>query len=881
MITLRYPLFLYLLLISLQAYPQDQARVDSLNRLLRKTRVDTVKVEILNQLFAAHINADTARARDFAMQALKLSKRSGFARGIAAHYHNLAVLDVKGGNFRQARNHYQHSIDRFEDLGELKAVARGYHALGFCLYNLEDYSLSIEYYHEALKIREEIHDTNGLIRSYNYLGNLYDWSGDHPRALDYRNKLLAIHESSGNRAGMADSYSSIGWSLSNQGDHTRAFEYYRNALEILEDLGDNGRIADVFNYLGLLYHELSDYPQALTYLQQSLEIRQVLGDSTVIADCMNNIGLIYEYQGDLPRALDMYFETRTYRENMGDRTRLGICLHNIGNVYYKMDDTARALNYYQQSLAIRTELGERGQMAGSYNGIGNVHLNKGEYTAALENYEKALDIWREFGDKNNMVIGMMNIGQVKLNQKDYKVSLDMYSQALDLAEEIGSVRRTALINAQIGNIYMDWKDYNMAIQHARQAFELGSSAGVIEAMRDAAEYLAESYAAIGSFRKAYDYHVIHKTMSDSLLNEENIRKITARDKQYQFEQEKQAAAMENLKREELHAAEMNKQQVIRNAFIGAFVLMIIIAALILRSYRQKQRANKALQEKNIHISQQKEEIESQRDEIEQQKEELQITLDHLQNTQEQLIQSEKLAALGGLVAGVAHEINTPVGISVTAASSLAEETSRMASRYMSDKISRADFKEYLNTANQSAKLILANMERTATMVQSFKQVSVDQSTEQKRKFKLKEYSEDVIRSLYPRLKGKRIKINLDMDESLELESYPGAISQILTNLILNSLVHGFENKDSGNIDISAQQEDKNLVLQFVDDGKGIPKQNLDKIFDPFFTTNKKVGTGLGLHIVYNIVTQKLNGSITCSSEKEKGVSFQMKFPVQT
>jgi signal transduction histidine kinase len=308
--------------------------------------------------------------------------------------------------------------------------------------------------------------------------------------------------------------------------------------------------------------------------------------------------------------------------------------------------------------------------------------------------------------------------------------------------------------------------------------------------------------------------------------------------------------------------------------------MIIIAALILRSYRQKQKANYALQEKNIYISQQKEEIETQIDEIEQQKEELQITLDHLKSTQEQLIQSEKLASLGGLVAGVAHEINTPVGISVTAASSLAEETGKMAEQYVSDKISRAAFKEYLNMANQSAKLILANMERTATMVQSFKQVSVDQSTERKREFKLKDYSEDVIRSLYPRLKGKHVKVSLDVDDSLAINSYPGAFSQILTNLVLNSLVHGFEKKDQGNINISMQKADQELIFEYTDDGRGILKQNLDKIFDPFFTTNKKVGTGLGLHIVYNIVNQKLNGSITCSSEKEKGVSFRMKIPVQ-
>ncbi len=880
MIKIRFPLFLWFLLMTVQIFSQDQVRVDSLEKLLKKVKTDSIKADLLNQLFDEHINSDTSMARDFADQAYKLSRKSQYSKGITDYYLKLAELNIAQDDYRQARNNIQQFIDMNKDLENFKAAAGGYHAMGHCLYNLQDYNLSMEYYNEALKIREEINDSIGLIESYSFFGNMYNRRGNHPMALDYHNKLLDIYESTGNRAGLADCYSSIGWTLGNQGDHTRALEYHHKALETLEELGDSNRIASVFNYIGILYHELSDYPEAISYFQESLVIRQSFGDSSAIADCLNNIGLVYEYQGDYPRALDMYFETCSYREKMDDKSRLGLGFHNIGNVYYKMDDTARALNYYRQSLAIRIELNEKGPMAGSYIGLGNVNLDKGEYTVALENYQNALEIFKDFEDKINIVICLMNIAQVKLQQENYPESLEIYFEALSIAEETGNVRREALINAQIGYIYKESKDYNKAISHALKGYELGNSAGVIEAMRDAAEYLAASYAAIGSYRKAYDYNVIFKTMSDSLLNEDNIRDITARENQYQFDKEKQVAELENLKREELHTAEVKKQQVLRNAFIGAFALMIIIAALILRSQRQKQKANIALQEKNVYISQQKEEIEAQIDEIEQQKEELQITLDHLKNTQEQLIQSEKLASLGGLVAGVAHEINTPVGISVTAASSLVEETSRMAEQYVSDKISRAAFKEYLNTANQSAKLILANMERTATMVQSFKQVSVDQSTEQKRVFKLKEYSQDVIRSLYPRLKGKHVKVSLDVDDLLEIDSYPGAFSQILTNLVLNSLVHGFEKKDHGKINISMQKADQELIFEYKDDGRGIPKQNLDKIFDPFFTTNKKIGTGLGLHIVYNIVNQKLNGSITCSSEKEKGVSFRMKIPVQ-
>jgi signal transduction histidine kinase/ligand-binding sensor domain-containing protein len=289
--------------------------------------------------------------------------------------------------------------------------------------------------------------------------------------------------------------------------------------------------------------------------------------------------------------------------------------------------------------------------------------------------------------------------------------------------------------------------------------------------------------------------------------------------------------------------------------------------------------NREILNVNTQLEEQKEELEQQTEELKQQKEELQSTLNRLEETQEQLIQSEKLAALGGLVAGVAHEINTPVGISVTAASNLAEETKVMAEKYKTNKISKADFKEYLSTANQSARLILANMERTAQMVQSFKLVSADQSTGEKRRVVLRTYVEDIIRSLYPRLKGRKIAIVMDIDPNLEVESYPGAISQIFTNLILNSLVHGYAENEKGDVTIEAALRDGKLELNYSDSGKGVEPSNLNKIFDPFFTTNKKVGTGLGLHIVYNLVTQKLNGTIGFESKPGEGVRFNILIPV--
>ncbi|MBN1413743.1 MAG: hypothetical protein JW973_01480 [Bacteroidales bacterium] len=308
---------------------------------------------------------------------------------------------------------------------------------------------------------------------------------------------------------------------------------------------------------------------------------------------------------------------------------------------------------------------------------------------------------------------------------------------------------------------------------------------------------------------------------------------------------------------------------------GLLFIILLRAFIMLRTRRlakEKAKLEQQVNERTIEIQQANEELH-------QQKEELQATLENLQKTQAQLIESEKMAALGGLVAGVAHEINTPVGITITAASGLLDETHKMAELFKEEKIRRADFKEFLNSSNHAVSLIMSNMERTAAMVQSFKQISVDQASETRRVFNVKDYTQDIIRSLYPKFRNRKITINLNIDGELKIDNYPGAYSQILTNLIINSLMHGFEEEQEGNIELTAASKDSELFIEYKDNGKGIAPENLKKVFDPFFTTNIKKGTGLGLHIVYNLVTQKMSGTIICESNQGEGVNFNIRIPM--
>lgn len=259
---------------------------------------------------------------------------------------------------------------------------------------------------------------------------------------------------------------------------------------------------------------------------------------------------------------------------------------------------------------------------------------------------------------------------------------------------------------------------------------------------------------------------------------------------------------------------------------------------------------------------------------------LQQTVDKLEETQNLLLETKKMASLGNLVAGVAHEINTPIGICITGSSALIQETKDIADSFLSEEMSKSDLKKYLEYVFTTAKLILSNMERAGNLVNSFKQTSIDQISEKKKQFYFKKMLIDSINSIYPTIKNSvnNIEINIECDENLLIHSYPGVFSQIIINLVLNTIIHGFHEKNRGKITIIAIMNEAEFCMEYFDDGNGINEAIISKIFDPFFTTNKKSGSGLGLHIVYNIVTHQLKGKIECSSQKDQGVLFKLTIP---
>jgi signal transduction histidine kinase len=279
---------------------------------------------------------------------------------------------------------------------------------------------------------------------------------------------------------------------------------------------------------------------------------------------------------------------------------------------------------------------------------------------------------------------------------------------------------------------------------------------------------------------------------------------------------------------------------------------------------------------NSHLE---ERIASRTLELERSNEDLKVTLQNLETAQNELVRREKLAALGAMVAGVSHELNTPIGNSLVVASAL-QDQSREFSRESIKGVSRSALDRFVSSINEGAGLLMDNLRQSVALVSSFKQVAVDQTSENRRDFDLHAMVDEYLRALSPMLQKTSHAITNEVPEGIRLDSYPGPLGQVLTNLISNALIHGLEGRPQGTVLIQAHPSTEGAIqITVIDNGWGIAPEHLGRVFDPFFTTRfGQGGSGLGLNIVYNIVTHTLGGTIHVESVLGEGAAFIFELP---
>lgn len=278
------------------------------------------------------------------------------------------------------------------------------------------------------------------------------------------------------------------------------------------------------------------------------------------------------------------------------------------------------------------------------------------------------------------------------------------------------------------------------------------------------------------------------------------------------------------------------------------------------------------------------ETQSLTDELEQRVDErtrlLQTSIDTLREAQNKLIESEKMAALGNLVSGVAHEVNTPLGNAIMGSSIISRESKAVLQAMQQGTLKRSQMDSRLAIILESSQLLEKSVRQAAELINSFKRISVDQTTDDLRDFDLREYMEEIFRTFHNKLKHIPAEVNIIAPDEVMIYSYPGVFAQLLNNLINNSILHGFEHKpDNATITVSIKVLENAIRVEFSDNGKGVEPSVKDKVYEPFITTKRNAGgTGLGMNIVYNLVTQKLGGTISMKTEVDQGTTFDLYLP---
>ncbi len=253
----------------------------------------------------------------------------------------------------------------------------------------------------------------------------------------------------------------------------------------------------------------------------------------------------------------------------------------------------------------------------------------------------------------------------------------------------------------------------------------------------------------------------------------------------------------------------------------------------------------------------------------------------LRQMQQELVEKEKMAALGSLVAGVAHEVNTPIGVAVTSISSCSAEITKLRKTYEADDLSESDMDLFFENAVESMQIAGKSLNHAARLIHSFKQISVDQNADDMRQFDVCSYLGHIIRTFRSPLKKARITVESKCPEILIVKTYPGSLVQIFNNLLLNTITHAYKQNETGTICIQIDRQADRLHILFADEGKGMDEELRMKAFQPFVTTARdKGGSGLGLNIVYNLVTQRFGGDISVESEPGKGCRFFITLNIQ-
>ncbi|MEM9302979.1 MAG: tetratricopeptide repeat-containing sensor histidine kinase [Pseudomonadota bacterium] len=682
------------------------------------------------------------------------------------------------------------------------------------------------------------------------MGSAYRLQGDYPKASELAAEAARLVESLDAPRELGRSHNLDGIVLWRLGDLTGARAQFERAREIYRSAGLEDKATDATINLALIHYTEGKTATALSMSLEALAVKRLAGDDIAISVLLNNIGAMYRRQGDYEKAIESYFETLQISEAMDDEAGLFAPLYNIGVTYQRWEQYETALQYYRRAMTAAEAQELERSIARAKAAIGETLMMSGDPTAAEPYLVEAAATFETLGNRPHLGIVLVNLSRLYRRTDRLALSREPLVRAEAIFTEAG-------IDPSLASVLEKRARTEMADGNTALAFDYLARAGVVVARNDDAELeldLLEAYVDLheenGEPQRALDTLRRRVELERVVLNDRTRTRLAEMDGLYQATEARRALEEAEHQRA-IAEVELQRQRARSRAVIvasiGVLALTIIAATLFV--------TRRHLRLSNQHREELQSVVAARTAELEESNQDLRATIGDLHSTREQLIEAEKMAAIASLVAGVAHKINTPLGNAITAASLLERD----------------------GTNTRAQGIVTDSLQRIVDLVSAFREVATDRALEKRQRFDIGSYVESVVQTLAA---GEESGLTVHLDtEPLEIDSYPRVFLQVIGNLYLNTVRHAYPAGAEGNLWISISSAGESVRLVYRDEGCGMDEETLARVFEPFFARDHAQGShGLGMHIVYNLVTQVLDGRISCESQRDFGVRFELEFP---
>ncbi len=452
-----------------QVSAQNKQIVDSLLNCLEKTTVDTIKVDILNELSKKYLRNNPKKAETYAIRAINHGKKSGYKKGVALSYKTISTAYYYKSNFEKTIEFSHKSLEIYKEINDKSGISKCLNNIGNGYSYMGNYGKAIEFYQKSIHVKNEIGDKKGITASINSIGRIFYYRGNYDKAIEYFKKALKISKELDDKRKISIYLNSIGAINLIKYNYDKAIEYYKKSLNIRMEIKDKRGITLCLNNIGSVYLSCSNYDKAIKYYLKSLKLTKELGDGIVVSTVLKNIGHVNYIQGNYTRAIEYYQKSLKINKENGNKRQISICLKNIGAINHKQCNYEIAIEYYRKSLKISEELEEKSEISGGLNNIGVLYMDRGNNAKAGEYFNKALRISNEIEEKNGISIALNNIGKIYENQDNLNKAIKYYQKSLQIIIEIGDKINIIHFFNSLGDTYLKQKEYNKAIEYYQKA----------------------------------------------------------------------------------------------------------------------------------------------------------------------------------------------------------------------------------------------------------------------------------------------------------------------------------------------------------------------------------------------------------------------------